>query len=252
VAKNQFMPEKVRRPRDELRLAVNQIESLKDYVVTGSWRRKKETVGDLDIVVSPSLDFGQAVEDFIMLFSYEEIRGGSLKSEGIATYQDKPLLINLWRTPQVESWGAMMLYTTGPRDLNIMMRAKAQMRGWKLSQYSLVNHEGLQIDKGYVEGAKFEELEKDIFDHLEIEYITPQQREDWRKHLLNTKVNLGRSLWISSSRPGHDPHEVRLEQENGKWKAVECDCEWFTYHTSKGAKPCQHLARAEAKAAKEW
>lgn len=235
------MPSKTRRPRKDLDMAVRQIEGLRrgEIKVCGSYRREKETVGDLDILTGPDLDFGEMVEWFTNVFGYEEIRGGSLKSEGITEYKGGPLILNLWRVPTVSAWGAMTLFTTGPYDLNIMMRARAQIREWKLSQYGLFDGE-TQLDTG--------ESEEDIFDRLELQYITPVQREDWRTYLLpkdKVQADFGRIVNVHSSRPNHPPHQVRLEKrENEFWEAVECECEHFTYRKTK----CRHMKEAEVTA----
>src|SRR6516165_1208229 len=105
MAKNQYLPKKVRRPREELKQAVDQIQQF-GYIVAGSYRREKPDVGDLDIIVPYPHDFGTAVEEMRTFFGYESVREGGMKSEGIATYKGSPLLLNLWRVPKPKALGA--------------------------------------------------------------------------------------------------------------------------------------------------
>jgi DNA polymerase/3'-5' exonuclease PolX len=234
MAKNQYLPDKVRRPRDELKQAVEQIENVMECFVVGSWRREKATIGDLDIIVPFDLDFGVVGEQFKMFFGYDPIRSGAVKSEGICTYKDAPLLINLWRVPYLSANAAMFLYATGPTDMNIMMRAKAQGKGWKLSQYGLFDGD-TQLDVGFDELLPVEDLEAQIFTLLDLEYLDPPGRENWRDVLLS-KQPKKKTVTVASSN-GVDRYFVTIEEG----KAVECECQGYTYR-----KKCRHLGEAEA------
>lgn len=237
---NKFLPKKVRRERKELRQAVEQIEGPFNLVVAGSWRREKATVGDLDILVPPEYDFGLVVEEFITFFAYEPIRSGAMKSEGIATYQDSPLLINLWRIPQDRAWGGMLLFCTGPYDLNIMMRAKAKGHGWTLSQYGLFRQpaddegleglESIQLDSGVLD----EDCEADIFRLLDLPHLQPVERETWRDVLL-AKPTKKTGVAVRSSNGVDSYHVVIIDG-----KATECECKGWTYRHK-----CRHLVEAE-------
>lgn len=245
MAKNQFLPPKVRRPREEMRQAVQQLEVAMGFYVVGSWRREKETIGDLDILVPPHIDFGEAVVTCQDLLGYEPIRTGAMKSEGITDYRGEPLLLNLWRVPSPYAYGGMFLFATGPFDLNIMMRGKAKGRGWTLSQYGLfmpaINEgdDDIQIDKGFdgvVTEKAVQVLEKDIFDKLGVQYLSPKDRENWRQHLLEKKETKTGSFVNVKSSDGVGEYQVTLE--NGK--AVECECKGFSYRNK-----CRHLVIAE-------
>jgi DNA polymerase/3'-5' exonuclease PolX len=216
--------------------AVNQIESFyqgdQALVIAGSWRREKETIGDLDILVPPALDFGACVDDFISLFNYEPMRSGELKSEGILMYKGDPLLLNLWRVPEQHNWAGSLLYATGPFDLNIMMRACAKGKGWKLNQYGLFDDEGHQRDKG--------DEESQIFALLGLPYLTPQQRETWQKASLE---NYAEDTVEVLSSDGVTRYRVTVKGD----KATMCECKGFQYRSK-----CRHLVEAEAKVRKPW
>ena len=222
-----FLPPKVRRPRESLQLAVAQIEGPMCCLVAGSYRREKDTIGDLDCLVPPDVDIGQVVEDFTTSFNYDPIRSGPLKSEGVCIYDGWPLLINLWKVPLERAWAGMLLFATGPMDLNVMMRACAKGREWKLSQYGLFNDEGHQVDKG--------DTEEQIFKLLDLPYLTPPERENWREHEFGVGDRIERKIKVESS-SGDTYYDVTLK--NGK--ATMCTCKGFVYRSK-----CRHLKEAE-------
>lgn len=194
-------------------------------------------VGDLDCLVHHPRDFVEMVHVVRTLMGYEEIRGGTLKSEGIVQYKGSPLLLNFWNVPEPSATGAMLLFSTGPYDLNIAMRARAKSTERTLSQYGLFDIKtGKQLDKGYEEFARWEDLEKDIFEQLGYEYLTPVERETWRDRLLK-KPTKKTAVSIASSN-GVDVYQVILEDG----KAIECECKGFTYRQR-----CRHLQEAEEK-----
>jgi DNA polymerase/3'-5' exonuclease PolX len=229
-----FMPAKVRRPREELTPVVGLLEKA-GYVVAGSYRREKADVGDLDILIPPEFEFVEIVEEFKSLYGYEEIRGGLMKSEGIGSLHGSPLLLNLWRVREPKAWGAMLLYATGPYDLNIMMRARAKTGGCTLSQYGLFTLTDVQLDAGDKETG-----EQEIFAHLNLPYLTPVEREKWRDRLLDKKDHKFQRIHIDSSRTD-DVYEVTIRDG----VAIDCECKGFQYRGQ-----CKHLAMAEAEARK--
>jgi DNA polymerase (family 10) len=120
----------------------------------------------------------------------------------------------------------MYLFSTGPYDLNIMMRAKAKGKGLTLSQYGLFNGDGSQLDHG--------ETEEEIFALLDIPYLTPQQRENWRDHLIQQPKESAVQVKSSS---GEGSYSVTIKEG----KAVDCECQGFAYRSR-----CRHLEEAEA------
>lgn len=64
-----------------------------------------------------------------------------------------------------------MWFVTGPKELNIAMRAHALKSGWTLSQYGLMNSEGTQIDDG---------TEEDLAQSIGWAWMSPEDRDDWR------------------------------------------------------------------------
>ena len=227
MPQHQFLPPKVPRSREEMAQAVEQIEAM-GFTVAGSWRREKPIVGDLDILIPPERDFGEAEDMCVAFFGYERARSGTMKSEGVSTYKGKPLLLNLWKVPVPSAWAGMLLFSTGPFDLNIMMRARAQGQDMKLSQYGLFSKDDeRQIDSG--------DKEEEIFNQLGLRYLTPKERQTWRQLLFRpTEVNEAQVFVRSSD--GVTDYRVTLRDG----KAVECECVGFSYRHK-----CRHLEIAE-------
>ena len=238
MTKNQFLPPKVRRPRTELVAAAEQLTDVFNMVVAGSYRRQKDTIGDLDVLVPPERDFGEAIEEFTLLSGYEPLRSGPMKSEGIVEYRGNPLLINLWRVRDTNAWGAMLLFATGPFDLNIMMRSKAKGHTWTLSQYGLFDSQDKQLDIGGPRGEGWtdEQLEADIFRLLGLDYVSPKERETWRDHI-GRPPKTTRFVRVASS-DGVSYYNVEIDAHD---KAIDCECKGFEYRHK-----CRHLVEAEA------
>jgi len=132
--------------------------------VAGSYRRRRDTVGDLDLVVTA--DDAAAVGN--KLVSYENIaevlaHGGTRTTVVLRS----GIQVDVRAVPE-QSYGAALLYFTGSKAHNIALRAIALRRGWKLNEY------GLFSGKRRIAGL----TEEDIYQKLGLAYIPPEMRED--------------------------------------------------------------------------
>lgn len=137
----------------------------------GSFRRKKPTSGDIDIMLQTTqFTLKQAVE---VLISYGLIIGvlaiDSKKFMGVATCPGiencVPFRLDIFMVDASNWWTALVTHT-GPKELNTMMRSKAASLGMKLS------------DQGLWRGNKKINIysEKDLFKKLNMDYIEPTKR----------------------------------------------------------------------------
>jgi DNA polymerase (family 10) len=142
---------------------LNECEAVDNLEVAGSYRRKKETVGDIDIVVSAKS--ASTVMDHFVKYNdiKESISKGSTKSSVILS---NDLRVDL-RVVREEEFGFALLYFTGSKAHNIELRDMALDRGWKLNEYGVFEDEK-RISK---------ETEKDIYELFELEWIPPALRE---------------------------------------------------------------------------
>ncbi len=122
-----------------LPLARGIIEALKKYGVidriepAGSLRRKKETVGDIDLQAT-SKDPLTAIEAFVHLPVVKTILGKGSTKATIVTRD--AIQIDL-RIVEDRSFGTSLQYFTGSKEHNIKLRDLARQKGLKLSEYNL-------------------------------------------------------------------------------------------------------------------
>src|SRR5437879_6563118 len=153
------------------------IEHLRDYpgvekaTPAGSLRRGRETVGDLDILVTgpACCDDGERqklIEHIIKLSGLMEIlaRGANKVSFRLRGGMQVDV-----RFLPPESFGAAMQYFTGSKGHNVSLRQRALKMGYTLNEYSLASLENQQVV-----AAKSEE---EIYAALKLDYIPPEVRE---------------------------------------------------------------------------
>lgn len=140
------------------------IDGVKKAEIAGSYRRRKETVGDLDILVAGE-DGQRIIKRFV---SYDEIGDVASKGKTRSTVKLRSgLQVDLRVVPEA-SWGAALHYFTGSKAHNIAGRRRAQDRGLKLNEY------GIFDGKKRVAGA----TEEEVYDCIGLPWIDPVLREN--------------------------------------------------------------------------
>lgn len=135
--------------------------------VCGSLRRRRETVNDIDVLVS-SDEPAPIMDRFVNLPGVRQVLGhGETKSSVIFAAGSALMNADL-RIVSDEQYPFALLYFTGSKAHNIHMRARAQERGLKLNEYELAGPKKSVPCKG----------EADIFRALDLDYIPPELRED--------------------------------------------------------------------------
>lgn len=146
---------------------VKYLESLRGVskvTVAGSYRRRKETIGDLDILAICAHG-GKAIEHFVRS---NEV--ASVLAEGTtrATVKLKSGLQVDLRVVPAKSYGAALLYFTGSKAHNIELRQMGMKRGLKINEYGVFRKED------WIAGQS----EKDVYSELDLPYIEPELREN--------------------------------------------------------------------------
>ncbi|MFZ3058176.1 MAG: DNA polymerase/3'-5' exonuclease PolX [Candidatus Methanoperedens sp.] len=132
----------------------------------GSLRRRKETVGDIDILAT-SKDAPAAIEAFVHLPLVKDVIGkGSTK----ATIVTKEAIQVDLRIMESKSFGTSLQYFTGSKEHNIKLRDLARQKGFKLSEYDLE-----EISTGK---KVYCESDDKVYQKLGLLPIPPEIRED--------------------------------------------------------------------------
>jgi DNA polymerase (family 10) len=161
-------------PRVKLAVAAQHGEPLAAYLrtapgvrhvqITGSYRRMRETVGDLDLVVTAESS-GKVME---RLARYEEVRevlsSGTTRSTVILK---SGLQVDVRVVPE-ESYGAALQYFTGSKAHNIAIRRMAQDKDLKINEY------GVFRGQKRIAG----ETEESVYKTVGLPWIPPELRED--------------------------------------------------------------------------
>jgi DNA polymerase (family 10) len=133
-------------------------------VAAGSFRRMRETVGDLDLLVTARKS-NATVERFV---AYAEVEKVTAQGETRASVRLKPGLQVDLRVVSAESFGAALVYFTGSKAHNIALRRIAQGRGLKINEYG--------VFKGEKRIAG--ETEASVYRAIGLPLIPPELRED--------------------------------------------------------------------------
>ena len=184
-------------PRVQRAVAIPSAEALVAYleqssgvsrvIAAGSYRRGLETIGDLDILVTAPA--GRAVMDRFV--AYQEVRDVLARGETKSSVRlQSGLQVDLRVVPQ-DSYGAALLYFTGSKAHNVVLRQLAQQRGLKLNEYGV-----FRGDKP-IAG----ETEESVYASLGLPWIPPELRE-------------GRGE-IDAAKAGRLPHLVDLQDLKG-------------------------------------
>ncbi len=144
------------------------VDGVQRASVAGSLRRMRETIGDVDLLVSAEAKRAESIMDaFNALPSVAEVtaRGPTKSSVRLHTGQQVDL-----RVIQPRHWGAALQYFTGSKDHNVRLREIALKKGYSLNEYSLTRvKDGRDV---------FCREETEVYERLGLPFIPPELRED--------------------------------------------------------------------------
>ncbi|MBN2097020.1 MAG: DNA polymerase/3'-5' exonuclease PolX [Candidatus Omnitrophica bacterium] len=149
---------------EEFTDSLKKIKQVEQIEPAGSLRRRKETVRDIDILVS-SRQPKKIMDTFTKLVQVKEILAQGPTKSSVLTKEG--IQVDL-RVVQPKSFGAALLYFTGCKEHNIKLRQMAAKKGVKINEY------GLFKKNKWLAGKK----EQDIYKLLKLNPIAPELRED--------------------------------------------------------------------------
>jgi len=172
--KGRFLLSDITLGLSEIESALKTLKETDKIDIAGSIRRKKETIGDADILVSvcgqkgtPSFQqaAGNIMDFFVSLPGVVKVQGKGKTKTSVKMKQGFNVDLRVVAT---ESYGAALQYFTGSKEHNILIRKIAISKGLKLNEY------GLFRGKERISGRK----EKEIYQALGMAYIEPELREN--------------------------------------------------------------------------
>jgi DNA polymerase (family 10) len=146
-------------------------KSIEQLEFTGSYRRGKETVGDLDILVVAATP----AEAMDCLAAYPEVTQVLARGDTKMSVRIHPGFQVDLRVVPAESYGAALQYFTGSKEHNVILRGRAKDKGLKINEYGVFRVKGEKETK--IAGA----TEKEVYDTLGLPVFPPEIREGRRE-----------------------------------------------------------------------
>jgi DNA polymerase (family 10) len=166
---------------------LKKVEGVKEVEVAGSYRRKKETVADLDILATCTKK-ARVMDSFVQ---YENVARVLSKGETRSSVEFRSgLQVDLRVVPE-ESYGAALYYFTGSKAHNIAVRTLGIKRGLKINEYGVFRGEKR------IAGRR----EDEVFKAVGLPFIEPELREDWGE--------------IEAAQEGRLPRLITVEEIRG-------------------------------------
>lgn len=149
---------------EELSAYLRECDGVEEVTAAGSLRRGRETVGDLDLLVT-AREPAKVAKHFVKLRRVAQVlaQGG----DKVSVTLDDGMQVDVRLLPR-ESYGAALQYFTGSKEHNVALRERARKLGLKLSEYGLYRG-----DKA-VAGTS----EEGVYEKLGLPWIPPELREN--------------------------------------------------------------------------
>ena len=142
---------------------IRKVQGVRQVELAGSFRRRRETIGDLDLLVAGG-DAEQVMQAFTSHDSVADVLGrGDTKS---SVKLNNGLQVDLRVVPEA-SFGAALMYFTGSKEHNIELRKLAIEKGWSLNEYGLTKGEKVVAAR----------TEEDVYKALGLAWVPPELRE---------------------------------------------------------------------------
>ena len=175
----------------------------------GSLRRGKETIGDLDLLVT--LASGRHTPKNVEALSahilgFPEIEQTLAHGENKVSFVLKNGLQVDVRILEKESFGAALLYFTGSKEHNVALRGRANKLGYTLNEYALATLKG--------ERPVARATEEEIYAKLKLDFVPPQLRENTGEIEAAAEHRLPRLIEIANIRGDLQMHTTASDGKN--------------------------------------
>ena len=151
---------------NSLKYQLGQLKEVDKIEIAGSIRRKRPTIGDIDLLITSKnpekvIDFFAKMDEVERVLAKGPTKSSVRLKEGIQA--------DLRVVPE-ENFGAALIYFTGSKQHNIELRKMAIKKGMKLSEYGVFDKTTGRLLAG--------RTEKDCYKKLGLPYPEPEQREE--------------------------------------------------------------------------
>jgi DNA polymerase (family X) len=214
--KNQgrFLLDDAEAAAERITLYLEQFPGIQTILPAGSLRRGRETVGDLDLLVT-----GPACAPDIVAAAVEYTAAYPPIAELLAKGQNKVsfrlrtgLQVDVRLLPE-SSYGAALQYFTGSKMHNVSLRQRALKRGYTLSEYALA-----RLNDGTVVAAASEE---EIYQALDMDWIPPELRENQGELEAAAEHRLSRLIELEDVRGDVHMHTLATDGRNSILEMAE-------------------------------
>ncbi|MBA2755991.1 MAG: DNA polymerase/3'-5' exonuclease PolX [Chloroflexi bacterium] len=160
---------------DELIETLRDTPGLQEIEPAGSFRRRRETIGDLDLLAETD-DCPGLIERFVSLGVVDHVvnRGGYKAAIGLLRGPQVDLMV----MPPGDA-GTYRIHFTGSKEHNVRLRARAREQGWSLSEkgFLRIGEDGEPLTGSEAELRTFA-TETEAYAFLGLPFIEPELRED--------------------------------------------------------------------------
>jgi DNA polymerase (family X) len=168
-----FLLDRAADEAEKLSVYILRCEQVESVTAAGSLRRGRDTIGDVDLLVTMKPGYNKQsdvdnVADYIQKYPgiEEHLARGENK---VSVRLGSGLQVDV-RLLEKKSFGAALLYFTGSKEHNVVLRGRANDMGWTLNEYALTTLKGGRTVAG--------KTEEEIYAKLKLAYIEPELREN--------------------------------------------------------------------------
>ncbi len=203
-----FLLDEADRTAEKLTEHLKHIEGIEKITPAGSLRRGRETVGDLDVLITGPccVDDKQRAALIEEILRFPGIVQVLAKGDNKVSFKLRSGMQVDVRTLPPESSGAAMQYFTGSKNHNVTLRQRALKMGYTLSEYGLFRLD----DNQRVAGA----TEEEIYGALKLDWIPPELRESCGEIEAAANHTLPKLITIGDIRGEVHMHTVETDGRN--------------------------------------
>lgn len=205
---SRFLLNEAERSVEPLLAYLRETPEIERLEVAGSYRRRKETIGDIDLLAIAS----QPVPVMERFRGYAQVDKVLMAGDTRSTVVlGSGLQVDL-RVVPAECYGAALVYFTGSKEHNVKLRRRAVERGLRISEYGVfrVHEEGAETEGECIGGNE----EAEVYASVGLAWIPPELREDQGEIELAAAGRLPRLIRVEDLRGDLHMHSTWSDGRN--------------------------------------